>query len=106
MKYVYPAIFTWYEPEKVYLISFPDSESWFTEGYSLTEAMENAADILNFALWNAEKYGEEIPTASKIEDIKFTTENSFAQYIFADTETYAQLLSLKKIAEAEKFESA
>lgn len=106
MKYVYPAVFTWYEPEKVYLITFPDSESWFTEGYSLAEAMENASDILNFALWSAEKYGDEIPEASKIEEIKFTDNNSFAQYIFADTEAYSQLLSLKKILEAEKFESA
>ena len=106
MQYVYPAVFTWYEPEKVYLISFPDSENWFTEGYSLTEAMANAADILNLAMWSAEKDGDKIPAASKIEDIKLTDKNSFAQYIFADTEAYAKMLSYEKILEAEKFESA
>lgn len=106
MQYVYPAVFTWYEPEKVYLISFPDSENWFTEGYSLTEAMSNAAELLNFAIWSAEKDGDEIPAASKIEDIKLPNKNSFVQYIFADTEAYAKMLSYEKILEAEKIESA
>ena len=106
MKCVYPAVFTYYEKEQVYLVDFPDDESWFTEGYSLTEAMENAADVLNLAIWSAEKNGDEIPPASKIEDIKLPNKKSFAQYIFADTEAYAQMMSYKKLVEAEKFESA
>ena len=106
MQYVYPAVFTWYEPEKVYLINFPDSENWFTEGYSLTEAMVNATELLNLALWSAEKDGDKIPAASKIEDIKFTDKNSFVQYIFADTEAYEKMLNYEKILKAEVFESA
>ena len=97
MKYVYPAVFTWYESEKVYLVHFPDEESWFTEGYSLAEAMENAADVLNLSLWSAEKCGDKIPSVSKLEDVKVTDKNSFVQYIFADTEAYAKMLSYEKL---------
>ena len=104
MQYVYPAVFTWYESEKVYIIKFPDEESWFTEGYSLTEAMENAADVLNVSLWSAEKCGDKIPSASKLEDVKVTDKNSFVQYIFADTEAYAKMLSYEKLLESSDFE--
>ena len=105
MQYVYPAVFTYYEKEKVYLVDFPDDESWFTEGYSLIDAMKNAADLLNLAMWSAEKYGDKIPRASKLEDIELP-DKGFAQYIFADTEAYAQMMSYRKLVEAEKFESA
>ena len=102
MKYIYPAVFTWYEPEKVYLVSFPDADNWFTEGYSLGEAMEYAADVLNLMLWGAEDKGIPIPKASKIEDIKLEDKNSFAQYIYADTELYRDLLNLRKILDMKK----
>jgi len=105
MQYVYPAVFTWYKPEKVYIIKFPDEESWFTEGYSLTEAMENAADVLNLSLWSAEKCGDKIPSASKLEDVNITDKNSFVQYIFADTEAYAKMLSYEKLIEAKALEN-
>ena len=102
MKYVYPAVFTWYEPEKVYIVTFPDADNWFTDGYSLSEAMEYAADILHLMLCDAEDDGIPIPKASKLEDIKLEDKNSFVQYIYADTELYRDLLNLRKILDMKK----
>ena len=102
MKYVYPAVFTWYDPEKVYIVTFPDADNWFTDGYSLGEAIEYATDVLNLMLCDAEESGDPIPKASKIEDIKLDDKNSFAQYIYADTELYRELLQLRKILDMKK----
>ncbi|MBR3499189.1 MAG: type II toxin-antitoxin system HicB family antitoxin [Selenomonadaceae bacterium] len=102
MKYVYPAVFTWYEPEEIYIVTFPDADNWFTDGYSLSEAIEYATDVLNLMLWDAEKCGDPIPKASKLEDIKPEDKNSFAQYIYADTELYGDLLQLRKILDMKK----
>ena len=105
MKYDYPAIFTWHEQEKIYTVTFPDADNWFTDGYSLSEAMEYATDVLNLMLWDAEKCGDPIPKASKIEDIKLEDKNSFVQYIHSDTELYEDwlnLLQLRKILDMKK----
>ena len=102
MKYVYPAIFTWYEPEKIYIVKFPDADNWFTDGYSLDEAIEYATDVLNLMLIDAENCGDPIPKPSKLEDIKLDDKNSFVQYIYADTKLYKDLLQLRKILEIKK----
>lgn len=107
MKCIYPAIFTWYEPEKIYMVDFPDLEGCFTYGYSLPEAFEYAADVLNLMLWDVNE--NDLPPASKLEDVKLPSENSFAQYILADTEThkkfvkFVKLMERRKIKRAEKF---
>ena len=106
MKYVYPAIFTWHEDEKVYIVKFPDADNWFTYGDSLAEAIDYATDVLNLMLWDAEECGEPIPTPSKLEDIKIEDKNSFAQYVYADTELYADLVQLRKILELKKINKA
>ena len=107
MKCIYPAIFTWDESEKIYMVDFPDLEGCFTYGYNLPEAFEYAADVLNLMLWDvAEK---DLPPATKLEDIKLPNENSFAQYIFADTTTHKKFVKFvrqmerQKIKRAEKF---
>ena len=102
MKYVYPAVFTWYEPEKVYIVKFPDADNWFTDGYSLGEAIEYATDVLNLMLCGVEDDGLPIPKASKLEDINLEDKNSFAQYIYADTELYRDILNLRKILDMKK----
>ena len=102
MKCIYPAVFTWDEESKTYSVDFPDIEGCFTYGYSLTEAFDYAADVLNLMLWDAEKCGDPIPKASKLEDIKLEDKNSFAQYIYADTTLYRDLLNLRKILDMKK----
>ena len=102
MKCVYPAIFRWDEESKTYSVNFPDIEGCFTYGYSLSEAMEYAADVLPLMLEGLEEDGLPIPKASKIEDIKLEDKNSFVQYIHADTTLYRDLLNLRKILEMKK----
>ena len=98
MKCVYPAVFTWNDKDKVYLVNFPDIEGCFTFGYTLTEALDNANDVLPLMLSD----DDPIPKASKLEDIKIEDKNSFVQYVYADTELYRDLLQLRKILEIKK----
>ena len=106
MKYIYPAIFNWDEASKTYSVKFPDMENCFTFGYTLPEAIDYAADVLNLMLWDAEECGDYIPKASKLEDIKLENKNSFAQYVYADTERYKELLQLRKILDIKKRKKA
>ncbi len=107
MKCIYPAIFTWIESDKIYMVDFPDIEGCFTYGYSLPEAFEYAADILNLMLWDIDE--KNLPPATKLEDIKPHDSNSFVQYIFADPKEYkkyvkyVRLMETNKIKRAEKF---
>jgi len=50
MRCIYPAVFTGDEESKTYLVHFPDMENGFTFGYTLTEAVDYAADVLNLML--------------------------------------------------------
>ena len=102
MRYAYPAVFTWYEPDKCYIVKFPDADNWFTFGYNLTDALDYAEDVLTLMLLDAEESGEPVPKASKLEDIKLDDKNSFVQYVFADTELYRELLQLRKILDIKK----
>ena len=102
MKCIYPAIFTWDDESKSYSVNFPDIEGCFTFGYTLPEAFDYAADVLPLMLSEAEICGEPIPKPSKVEDIKLEDKNSFAQYIYADTELYREMLQLKKILDMKK----
>lgn len=102
MKCIYPAIFTWDEESKTYSVDFPDIEGCFTYGYDLPEAFDYAADVLPLMLSGLEEDNQPIPNPSKIEDIKLDDKNSFAQYIYADTELYRDLLQLRKILEIKK----
>jgi len=54
MKYVYPALF---HPEDngIFFISFPDLDGCFTQGSSIAEGMDMAADALNLMLWHMEE---------------------------------------------------
>lgn len=94
MKYIYPAVFTWSETDKAYIVQFADADNWFTDGATLAEAMENAIDVLNLMLLEAEESGDEIPQSSKLETVKIDDDNSFVQYIFADTAAYKKMIEL------------
>lgn len=54
-KYIFPAILQWDKKDNVYYVNFPDVDGCFTDGATLTEAMENAGDVLNLMLWTMEQ---------------------------------------------------
>lgn len=74
-KYIFPALFEVAE-EGGYCITFPDLPGCITEGNSLDESMFMAKDALELFLWNMEDDSEDIPEASKPEDIE-TTKGQF-----------------------------
>lgn len=103
MKYVFPAVLTWDDEDKVYLVDFPDTEGYFgcfTDGETLYEALDYAEDALNLMLWGAEEDGDPIPTPSDIKDIK-APEGAIVTLVRADTEAYAKMMAEKKATEAE-----
>lgn len=53
MKYAYPAIF--FPDEDCVGVYFYDAENWLTFGRTFKESIENAQDVLNFALSSAKK---------------------------------------------------
>lgn len=86
-KYVFPAIFT--PEESGYTILFPDVKNCFTEGDNLTEAMENANDVLCMMLYDLERNGKEIPVASSVASIQANIDNGeFVSLISCDTIEY------------------
>ena len=57
-KYVYPAIFT--KEDKGYSVCFPDVQGCYTQGETLTEAMDMAKDALNLSFTLIRKYSQQL----------------------------------------------
>ena len=89
MKYEYPAIINYNNDDKVYYVNFPDIKNCFTDGETLREALDNAEDVLNLMLWDAEIQAHEIPVPCKINSIKLNA-GEIAAMIEADTELYSR----------------
>ncbi len=104
MKCVYPAVFTWYESEKIYMVNFPDLEGCFTYGEDLTMALEYATDVLNLMLWDVDE--KDLPPFTKLENIKLPNEKSFAQYIFANPNEHKRYVKFVKNMERQKIKRA
>ncbi|MCL2109136.1 MAG: type II toxin-antitoxin system HicB family antitoxin [Oscillospiraceae bacterium] len=68
-KYLYPAVFT-YEKGYEIAVTFPDLPGCATSGADEFEALEMARDALGGHLWCLEKDGDEIPTPTRLCDIK------------------------------------
>lgn len=97
-KYVYPAIFSWNEDDKVYYVTFPDADNWFTDGGTVAEAMENATDVLNLMLLHLEKEHRtsEIPAPTPINEIIKASPKDIVTLVAADTEMYAEQLAIQE----------
>ena len=91
MKYEFPAVITYDKNENVYYVNFPDFTNIFTDGETLTEALENGQDVLNLMLLNSELEGIKIPVPSKLNEVNLGV-CEIATLIKADTEEYMKLL--------------
>lgn len=91
-KYIFPAIFQWNEKDKVYFVNFPDVDGCFTDGATLTEAMENASDVLNLMLWGMEQQKQAISAPTPQDDVK-VPENGFVRLVVADTDAYQEVIA-------------
>lgn len=84
MKYTYPVIF---EPaeEGGFIVSVPDVSGCFTDGETMTEAMEMAKDALEMMLVHYENNKMPIHPASDIKSIKT---DFIVSYVLADTDEW------------------
>jgi len=89
MKYVYPAIFKLLNDGK-YFIKVPDLPGCVTEGNSLPDALDMAADAIAMWLCDAEDNNEVIPAASNVFDVKHESDE-FVNIIPVDTIEYRAL---------------
>ena len=99
MKLVYPACM-YEEDDGGYSVEVPDLKGCCTQGNTLQEALEMAQDAaLGWILTSIED-DEEIPEASKIEDIDLENENGFKTLLLLDidknTQKYGSKQSVKK----------
>ena len=94
MKYVFPAIFT--PEDNGYSVNFPDVPQCYTDGDTLAEAMENAADVLCLRLYDIEESGDNIPEQSKANEVK-KEEDEFVSLIYCDTLEYRKFYDKKAV---------
>lgn len=93
-KYVYPAIFA--KEDKGYSVCFPDVQGCYTQGETLTEAMDMAKDALNLMLYGFEEDGIAINPPSDINSI-CTGANEFTTLISCDTMEYRRFYDNKAV---------
>lgn len=93
-KYIYPAVFE--NEGEFYNVRFPDLENCYTQGESLQDAYEMAADVLCLTLYNMEENREAIPKASDIHAIS-TKGNAFVSLISCDTIEYRKFYDQKAV---------
>lgn len=95
MKLVYPACM--YEEENGgYSVEIPDLKGCFTQGDTLQEAIEMAQDAaLGWILTSIED-DEEIPQASKIEEIDLKNQKGFKTLLLLDIDQYTQKYGSKQ----------
>lgn len=67
--FVYPALFHFNENDGSYTITYPDLPGCISEGKSLENALYMAQDALRQWLECTIEVGQEIPLASRVEDI-------------------------------------
>ncbi len=90
MKYEYPAVISYDHQDRVYYVNFPDISNCFTDGLTLREALDNAEDVLNLMLSNAEAKHESLPDPSEINSICLNA-GEIVSMIQADTDLYSKI---------------
>ena len=88
-KYVYPAVFA-PAAEGGYVVTFPDWEG-ATQGDTVAEAIEMAADFLGLATWTVESNAQEFPAATAFEKVA-APQHGFVNLIAVDTDVYAEII--------------
>ena len=97
MKLIYPAIFTPFDNNKDgYTVEFPDLPGCVTEGYSLIDAFEMAADAASGWVLLELEEGNLAPAASKPSDISVPI-GSMVNMVILDMDAYAEKYGSKTV---------
>ncbi len=94
MKNTYPVILTPDEPG--YVVFIPDFNI-NTEGYTLTEAIEMARDAISLMGVDYEDRHKELPTPSKVNDIKKENTNDIVTLVDVDFDAYRRMLDNRTV---------
>ena len=94
MKYQYPALLT--KEDNGFVVKFIDFDDVFTQGQTITEAVENGEDVLNLMLCDKEENEFVIPKPSSLDTID-TPKDAFVLLIKADTVRYRMMLDKKTV---------
>lgn len=94
MKLVYPAVFK--QEDIGYSVVVPDLIGCCTQGDTLEEAIQMAEDAALGWLLTALEENEEIPKASKINDIKLQDKDEFVSLLLLDLSSYSERYSSRK----------
>lgn len=97
MKLLYPAVFTPQEEGNGYCVNFPDLPGCVTEGASLTEALEMAADAGCGWVLDELEDGKLPPRASDRESIAPEETGAFVNLVVLDIDSYAEKYGSKAI---------
>lgn len=97
MKLLYPAVFTPLEEGTGYCVTFPDLPGCVTEGSTLTEALEMAADVGCGWLLDEMEDGNLPPRASSRENIIPEEAGAFVNLVVLDIDSYAEKFGSKAI---------
>ena len=95
MKYIYPAVFT--KDGDFYIVKFPDIEGCYTQGETLSEAVEMAEDALCLMLYDYEEEGKKIPEPSDIKKIKVSSNDDFVSLVSCDSLEYRKFYDNKAV---------
>lgn len=93
-KLFYPAVFHCAE-EGGFWLTFPDIPECMTQGEDMTQAYEMAAEALGLALTSRETEGEEIPQASRPDQIEM--DDGFVVVIEFDMQEYKRKHNSKAV---------
>ena len=85
-KVLYPAIFT--KEGRGYTVCFPDMSICTTQGDSIVDAYEMAADCLALCIYDMEAEKKPVPVPTDIRNIKAKGDDSFVTYVMVDTTVY------------------
>lgn len=100
MVYIYPAIFTPDNVEErgvVYTVDVPDIPGCVTEGESIEDAISMAREAVAGCILAMKQAGEEIPPASKYNDVKITLDGEFVTLIDVDLNDYLRKKETKSV---------
>lgn len=94
MEYQFPALLI--KEDKGFVVKFIDFDDVFTQGQTITEAVENGEDVLNLMLCDKEENDCIIPKPSSL-DTTDTPKDAFVVLIKADTVRYRMTLDKKTV---------
>lgn len=95
MKLVYPACFSPLENASGYCVTFPDLPGCVTQGGSLADAIEMAADAASGWVLDEWEDGRPAPKASNPSDIKPEAPGDFVSAVVLDMDAYADKYGVK-----------